>query len=40
MEHQPKKWYASWKFVLLIFLIALLLAWLLLPDEIMDGLQF
>lgn len=36
MEKQPKKWYASWKFALLVFLIILLLTWLLLPDEVMD----
>lgn len=39
MEHQQKKWYATWKFALLVFLTILLLAWLLLPDEIMDGLS-
>ena len=36
MEPKQKKWYASWKFVLLVFLIVLLLVWLLLPDELLD----
>ena len=40
MSHPQKKWYATWKFAVLVLLIVLLLVWLLLPDEIMDGLQF
>ncbi len=37
MEEQKKKWYATWKFALLVFLIILLLVWLLLPDEVLDA---
>lgn len=37
MEEEKKKWYATWKFGLLVFLIVLLLVWLLLPDEVLDA---
>ena len=37
MEREQKKWYATWKFAILVFLIVLLLVWLLLPDEWLDA---
>lgn len=36
-EKKSKKWYATWKFAVLVVLVILLLVWILLPDDFLGA---